>query len=799
MAWLRLDLRRRWRSLAVLALLIALAGGTVLTSLAAARRGASARDRLAARTVPATAAILANTVGFDWDKIRSLPEVEVFSAFGPSVPIPGFPPAVEAGFMLDDDIGRTIEMPVIYDGRMFDRSRVDEAFASPKFMSHFHKGVGDTVVFNLPTPAEFQAHGGSGPDGAYTGPRLRVRIVGVGISPWFSDDSAGQGGIILTPAVTRRYPLNVMGSLNPKEQYVNALVRLDGGRAAITRLRADVARVSGRSDIDVWDLADQLGAPFQRQVTFESRCLVAFAAAALVAAMFLVGQAIARYAAASTTELQTLRALGLSPPQAIATATAGPAVVGVIGGCVGVLAAVGASRWFPYGTASLAEPAPGTSVDWVVFGPGLVVIVVLVTGGAATAAWLALGAARRSATARRSAIARTVAAAGFAAPVVIGTRFALEAGRGRTAVPVRPALIGAVTGVLGVLAAFTFSHGVTDAIHHPERFGQTYQLNAFLGDNGQDVAPPEKLFTALRADRDVIGVDDARIAVATGADGDSSVTLYTYSAGSKPIDVVVTSGRMPRKAGEVLLAPRSIKALHTRIGETVSLTGSRTRSLFTVTGSGLVPAGFHNAYDDGGWVTAAGYDVIFKDYKFRAGLVALRPDARGTGAGTTLSAQLAKTDPALANVSFAPPDLLSEVAQLRQVRVLPIGLGLFLALLAVGAVGHALATAVRRRSHDLAVLRALGMTQAQCRWVVVTQATVLAAIGLLFGVPLGLGAGRTVWRVVADYTPLQYVAPMAVWAMLLAVPVALLIANVLAAWPGHRAARLRIAQVLRTE
>jgi hypothetical protein len=40
---------------------------------------------------------------------------------------------------------------------------------------------------------------------------------------------------------------------------------------------------------------------------------------------------------------------------------------------------------------------------------------------------------------------------------------------------------------------------------------------------------------------------------------------------------------------------------------------------------------------------------------------------------------------------------------------------------------------------------------------------------------------------------------MAVWALLLVGPAALLIANLLAAWPGHRAARLRIAHILRTE
>ncbi len=91
------------------------------------------------------------------------------------------------------------------------------------------------------------------------------------------------------------------------------------------------------------------------------------------------------------------------------------------------------------------------------------------------------------------------------------------------------------------------------------------------------------------------------------------------------------------------------------------------------------------------------------------------------------------------------------------------------------------------------------MTQWQCRWVVVTQASVLAVIGLVFGVPLGLALGRTVWRAVADYTPLEYVPPIAAWVLLLVGPAALLIANLLAAWPGRRAARLRIAHILRAE
>ena len=803
LAWLRLDVRRHWRSLTVLALLIAIAGGTVLTALAGARRGASAQHRLNARTLPATATILANTPGFDWGPIRGLPEVEALTTFVVDYNISaedfpddggGFPPG-------DDEFMRTIEKPVVFAGRAPDPTRADEALVTRKFVSHNHKGVGDTVVIRLATPEEIANQEGSGPDGTYTGPRITLHIVGVGetSSSWGVDQPGGTGGLQPSFGLYAHYRENIIGAPGTQSlNYLNALVRLRGGEAAIQQLRNDITRVTGRSDIEVSSQIEQQRL-LQHHIAFESRCLVAFALAAFVAALFLVGQAIVRYAAACTEELRTLRALGMTPRHAVMTAAAGPAIIGLLGALLGTAGAIFASRWFPYGTAGLIEPSPGRSADWVVFAPGLAAVALLVAAGAAGAAWLALGAAARVGAARRSSIAVAAARGGLPVPMVVGTRFALEAGRGRTAVPVRPALVGAVTGVLGVLGAFTFSHGVSDAASHPERFGQTYQLTTFAGINDQDFGPTAKFLAGLRRNADVTGVDDARTAVATGPAGKGSISLWAYSAPPKAIPVVITSGRMPESADEMVLAPRTLTALHTHVGARVELTGNKGPATYTVTGTGLVPAGPHNGYADGGWVTQHGYDALFKGFKFHVVLVTLRPGARTHDAGTILAKQLVKADPALKGVSLGPPDPLGEVAALREVRILPIVLGLFLALLAIGAVGHALATAVRRRSHDLAVLRALGMTQSQCRGVVVTQATVLAVIGLVFGLPLGLAVGRSVWRVVADYTPIQYVPPTSVWAVLLVGPAALVLANALAAWPGHRAARLRIAHILRAE
>ena len=65
----------------MVALLVALTVGTVLTAVAGARRGESAFDRLWAVTLPATITVVPNQPGFDWSAIESLPEVSATTLF----------------------------------------------------------------------------------------------------------------------------------------------------------------------------------------------------------------------------------------------------------------------------------------------------------------------------------------------------------------------------------------------------------------------------------------------------------------------------------------------------------------------------------------------------------------------------------------------------------------------------------------------------------------------------------------------------------------------------------------------
>ncbi|MGH8775178.1 MAG: hypothetical protein ACRDWI_08405, partial [Jiangellaceae bacterium] len=430
-AWFRLDLRRRWRSLLVLALLIALAAGTVMTVAAGARRGASAMDRLQDQTLPATLLVAPVTPGFDWAPVRELPEVEalaqvVYSGFE----IDGAPAA--DSFMLppaDAEAMRAIERPIVLQGRLADPDRADEVVVTPAFTRTYGKTVGDSVALGLYTPGQVDT--GQGPDTAQTnlvadlwiltyqqqaaaleadlnpnttapaaGPVVEATIVGTVRSPLYGDQLDTPGFVVPSAGLYAAYAPNLLGADGLAS--VNALVRLAGGEAAIPGFLASLAEATGRSDIAVYNLAAAARA-IGDTTGFEANALYVLAIAAGIAAVFLVGLSVARYAAASAADLRVLGAVGMTAGQSSWVAVAGPALAAVAGCLLGAAVSVLASRWFPVGSASLVEPAPGVDLDALVLAAGLIGIPLLVGAGAFTAATVVARSAARPAPARRSA------------------------------------------------------------------------------------------------------------------------------------------------------------------------------------------------------------------------------------------------------------------------------------------------------------------------------------------------------------------------------------------------------------
>ncbi|OHV42677.1 ABC transporter permease [Pseudofrankia sp. BMG5.36] len=798
--WLWLDLRRRARSLVVLALLVAVASGTVMAATAGARRGDSAMDRLLARTLPVTVLIIPSQPIVDWAPVRKLPGVaalgEIVSSSS-NLRLEGIPEdGVNRVTPADGGLMGTIERPVVLSGRLADPARVDEVVVSPAFLDYNHLKLGDTVTARLFTPAEVD-HGGTGEEVTPTGPRQPLRIVGVVRSNVFISEPGGSGDLprrlVTTEAFTAKYRANLLGSTGE----IWAVVRLTVGEAGIPAFQRAFANLTGRDDSSFqnwWRVARQN----EKATGFEAGVLLALALAALLAAVVLLGQMVLRYTAASVADLETLRTLGMTSREAVLASAVGPALAAVAGVVAGAGAAVAVSPLFPIGAASYMEPDPGVDADLAVLVGVAGVVVVAMVATAVGSTWFALMAKRAVVPARRSVVAAAAYRLELPVPVVVGIRFALEPGRGRAAVPVRPALVGAVVGVLGVLAALTFRAGAVDAAGNPARFGQV-PLAAWVGNDSADFGPTRPVQEAWARDPDVVGVNDTRVGSALV--GSASITVFSYApVGERPLPVVTLSGRMPTGPGEIALAPESAHEAGAKVGDLLTVNAGAPARL-RVTGIAFVPENPQNSYAEGAWLTAEGYERVFPDgfFMFHETHLALGPGADVAAVTERLTATIVQVAGAPVIPIGENPIVPGEITQVRNVRVLPLALGVFLGLLAVGATGHALATAARQRRHEVAVLRALGVTRRQSRLIVVTQAITIAIVGLAFGVPLGVALGRMVWRWVAESVPLQYVPPVAVLALALVGPAALLVGTLLATLPARRAARLRAGDVLRAE
>ena len=141
----------------------------------------------------------------------------------------------------------------------------------------------------------------------------------------------------------------------------------------------------------------------------------------------------------------------------------------------------------------------------------------------------------------------------------------------------------------------------------------------------------------------------------------------------------------------------------------------------------------------------------------------------------------------------------AEIANYRTVGSTPLLLAGILAAGALGALGLTLVASVRRRQREFALLKALGYTQRQVAAAVAWRASVSAAVGAVFGLPLGIALGRWLWALFAQGISAVPDPTVPVWWMVVVGLGALVFANLVAAIPGRIAARTPTALLLRAD
>jgi ABC-type lipoprotein release transport system permease subunit len=817
---LRAELRARWRAWGAIALLIGVAGGVVLTTAAGARRTDTAYTRYLHASRAADLLVSPQNIGRTgfYDAVGKLPEVTTMATVvGVSLfePKPGGS-QVQGLLSIDGNLGRTIERPKIVAGRMYRPDSPNEAVADRTAARALHLKPGMRLqMVAAPTTSD------AGPDFANAYP-VPLEIVGIGVTrenvvPVSA--LAAAPTLLATPALLQRLDAFYKDKPFRFDSYDGAFVSLKPGakKATFTHEAEDLARQFPDAGTPLFVADQRLQATkVQTAIRPQATALALFSLLAAVSALFVVGQIVSRQLFLAASENPTLRALGMSKTQLVALHLGEVVVVGAAGAVVAVIAAILASPFMPIGPARIAEPNPGLAANWAVLGLGAAAIVVLLLARALWPAWRLAAAssgiqgAFDAPSERPSRVLEAATRAGAPASAAVGLRLALEPGRGRTAVPVRSALAGTVLAIAAVTAAFTFGANLVRLVHTPQLYGQQWDLAA---DTQFGLLPPDGTNQFLGMHRGVQSWSYGDYADLTIKGKPVPAIGVTGGRGSKLWPRVI-EGRAPRAPDELILGTKTLDAVHAKVGDTVAVTpqGETQSAPMRIVGRATFPFFGRGAFGTLGLGEGAAIEDPAppggncdpeqpSKCGFNFVLVRLRPGPGRTATVAGLRRELpdARICPLDQECNVSTLQRPVDILNYSRIQSTPLALAALLGLLALATVGHLLVTSIRRRRRDLAVLKTLGFVRRQVSAAVAWQATVLVGLALLIGLPIGVAAGRWVWQVFAGQLGVPTNPAVPLLTVLLAVPMAIAVANVLAAGPGWVAGRLKPAPVLRTE
>jgi ABC-type lipoprotein release transport system permease subunit len=784
----RAELRSHWRAWLTLAVLAGLAGGLVVAAAAGARRTDSALARhLVAYRFP-DARVGASDV---YDQFRALPQVEttyesLTLAFAArdleNRPVLSIGPrAMAVEVSVDGRDGRSLARWKLLAGRAPDSSRPGEALVDSRAAETLGVEPGDEIGLRVYERGEVANLQGD-PETVRGGQLVRLRVVGVKAA---TDTVDYPGGVVrLTPAFYRAHASN---------QYTGTRlsIRLRHGAADMPAFRAGGVRITGDPNFRPQPRTTD---KIQRSIHLQVHALRLAAAFGAVLAFVLLVQALVRLAAFAALDHPTLRALGMTWRQLfiLGLMRAGAIAVAAAALAVGVAAAL--SPLTPIGLARELEPDPGFAFDSLTVGLGVAaaLAVILLTG--ALIAWRATrppAEASRLPSAAGSSTADALARRGMPATVVTGVRLALARGRGKTAVPVGATLLGGVLAAAVAVTALTFSASLQHLYSTPRLFGQTWDFEVLYFNR----VDRRQVAADARADRSIsslaFGAQDGFSVEVKGGGNWRLLGVRGMDDLKGRLPPTVLEGRAPRRKDEILLGTNALDELGRGVGDTIEVRAFETARM-RIVGRGVVANGTTSNPGDGAAMTFEALRVLAPAIPADCCAQVQAKFAPGADREATLAR--------LEDEFVVPvPGLPTTVADFGGVDEMPLVLSALVVAIAAGALAHTLLMSIRRRRRDLAVLKTLGFDRRQVLATVAWQATTFAALGLVVGIPVGIAAGRWTWNLVADELGVVPEPVTPVPLILLVIPAAVLLANLVAAVPARMAARTRPALVLRAE
>jgi ABC-type lipoprotein release transport system permease subunit len=528
-----------------------------------------------------------------------------------------------------------------------------------------------------------------------------------------------------------------------------------------------------------------------------------------LAALAVIGQAMARQAAAERADHRDLSALGMRPREFVRLALLRALLTGAAGAAGAVLVAVLASPLTPVGEARLAVPSPGRpSLDPVVLPFGALAVL---TAATAVSVWPAMRHARLLGNRPQRQVApvgagRAAARAGLPAPALIGIRHALE--RGRDGQPVGTALLGTVMAVAALCATGVFGASLTHLVSSPELYGEPFQ--AYFGSDGEPGSQAVVNGPVLKSLRR----DDAIERITLGAFVEVNVNgRHVRTVAMTPVRgaalLSALDGRLPRGDRDIMLGVATMRATGARVGGTVRVTvsdpaGVPRETRFHVIGRASLTAGTGGLGNGAVMTTSAyvsaqcpagpGQSACQRSVRQGLGTVVLVRAAPGAAGSAALARHTGKY-PTLTYRPAEPTVLVNFGESVN----FPLLFAVALSVFGAATLLHLLLVSVARRRVEAGLLKALGFVRRQVAAAVCWQATAVALTGIAVGAPAGIAAGKVIWQVFATnfgVVPVAVVEPVLIAALVAGV---LAVANVLAAVPALLAARSHPARLLRAE